>query len=33
LLHVSVEKEENVFPMVPSGKGVGEIILEPSEME
>ncbi len=33
LLHVSVEKEENVFPMVPSGKGVGEIILEPSELE
>jgi acetolactate synthase-1/2/3 large subunit len=28
LLHCLVEKEENVFPMVPSGKGVSEIILE-----
>lgn len=28
LLHVKVEKEENVFPMVPSGKGVDEIVLE-----
>lgn len=28
LLHVRVEKEENVFPMVPSGKGVDEIVLE-----
>ena len=28
LLHVSVEKEENIFPMVPSGHGVGEIVLE-----
>lgn len=28
LLHVEVEKEENVFPMVPSGAGVGEIVLE-----
>jgi acetolactate synthase-1/2/3 large subunit len=28
LLHCMVEKEENVFPMVPSGKGVSEIILE-----
>ncbi len=28
LLHVTVEKEENVFPMVPSGAGVGEIVLE-----
>ncbi len=32
LLHVMVEKEENVFPMVPAGKGVGEIVLEPSEL-
>jgi len=28
LLHVLVEKEENVFPMVASGKAVDEIILE-----
>jgi acetolactate synthase-1/2/3 large subunit len=32
LLHVSVEKEENVFPMVPAGASVSEIILEPSEV-
>jgi len=32
LLHIMVEKEENVFPMVPSGAGVGDIILEPSEI-
>jgi acetolactate synthase-1/2/3 large subunit len=30
LLHVMVEKEDNVFPMVQSGAGVGEIILEPN---
>lgn len=29
LLHCMVEKEENVFPMVPSGKAVYDIILEP----
>ncbi|MCB0686016.1 MAG: biosynthetic-type acetolactate synthase large subunit [Saprospiraceae bacterium] len=28
LLHVKVEKEENIFPMVPSGSAVTEIILE-----
>ena len=28
LLEVMVEKEENVFPMVPSGAGVAEIRLE-----
>lgn len=28
LLHIMVEKEENIFPMVPSGAGVAEIILE-----
>lgn len=28
LLHVIVEKEENVFPMVPSGAAVSEIVLE-----
>jgi len=27
LLHVRVEKEENVFPIVPSGKAVDEIVL------
>jgi acetolactate synthase I/II/III large subunit len=30
LLEVVVEKEENVFPMMPTGAGVGEILLEPS---
>jgi acetolactate synthase-1/2/3 large subunit len=30
LLHVTVEKEDNVFPMVQSGAGVGEIVLEPN---
>jgi len=29
LLHVQVEKEENVFPMVPSGCSVDQIVLEP----
>jgi len=28
LLHVKVVKEENIFPMVPSGAGVSDIILE-----
>ncbi len=28
LLEVVVKKEENVFPMVPSGAGIGEILLE-----
>lgn len=30
LLHVRVEQEENVFPMVPSGHAVDEIVLEKS---
>jgi acetolactate synthase-1/2/3 large subunit len=30
LLEAVVEKEDNVFPMVPTGAGVGEIILEAS---
>jgi acetolactate synthase-1/2/3 large subunit len=29
LLHCQVEKEENVFPMVPSGTPVSGILLEP----
>jgi len=29
LLHVNVIKEENVFPMIASGKAVNEIVLEP----
>jgi len=29
LLEVSIEKEDNVFPMVPTGSSVSEIILEP----
>ncbi len=28
LLHVRVEKEENVFPMISTGKAVNEIVLE-----
>ena len=28
LLHIMVEKEENIFPMVPSGKAVDDIVLE-----
>ena len=28
LLHVSVEKEENIYPMIPSGAAVSEIMLE-----
>ena len=28
LLHVRVEKEENIFPMVPSGSSVSDIRLE-----
>ena len=28
LLHVMVEKEDNVFPMISSGKAVDEITLE-----
>ena len=30
LLHVMVEKEENVFPMVPSGASISDIVLEPA---
>ncbi|MEM0995125.1 MAG: biosynthetic-type acetolactate synthase large subunit [Bacteroidota bacterium] len=33
LLHVMVEKEENVFPMVPSGASVSEIVLTPEEVK
>jgi acetolactate synthase I/II/III large subunit len=28
LLHIMVEKEENVFPMVPAGASCAEIVLE-----
>ncbi len=31
LLDVSIEKENNVFPMVPSGASVSEVILEPQK--
>lgn len=31
LLDIAVEKEANIFPMVPSGASVSEIILEPSK--
>jgi acetolactate synthase-1/2/3 large subunit len=33
LLHIAVEKEENIFPMVPSGHAVDEIVLEKSQTE
>ncbi|HKJ78173.1 MAG TPA: thiamine pyrophosphate-dependent enzyme, partial [Prolixibacteraceae bacterium] len=29
LLEVVIEKEDNVFPMVPTGASVSEVILEP----
>ncbi len=32
LLHVRVEKEDNTFPMVPAGAGVGEIVLNRSQL-
>ena len=28
LLHISVEKEENIYPMIPAGAGVSEVLLE-----
>ncbi len=31
LLEVTIEKEDNVFPMVPSGASVSQIMLEPSK--
>jgi acetolactate synthase-1/2/3 large subunit len=31
LLEVSIEKEDNVFPMVPTGASVSEVILEPTK--
>jgi acetolactate synthase I/II/III large subunit len=31
LLEVSIEKEDNVFPMVPTGASVSEVILEPKQ--
>ncbi len=33
LLHVMIEKEDNVFPMVPTGYSVSEIILRPEELK
>jgi len=32
LLHVHTVKEDNVFPMVPSGKSVAEVILGPEDL-
>jgi acetolactate synthase-1/2/3 large subunit len=29
LLEVAIEKEDNVFPMVPTGASVSDVILEP----
>ena len=31
LLEVSIEKEDNVFPMVPTGASVSDVILEPQK--
>lgn len=31
ILEVSIEKEDNVFPMVPTGASVSEVILEPQK--
>ena len=33
LLHVTTVKEDNVFPMVPSGKAVSEVILGPEDIK
>ena len=33
LLDVSVAKEDNIFPMVPQGKGVSEIVLSKDDMK
>ena len=33
LLHVRVEQEENVFPMVPSGAAVNEIVLDNESLQ
>jgi acetolactate synthase-1/2/3 large subunit len=32
LLEVEVGKEDNVFPMVPQGRGVSEIVLSKEEI-
>ena len=32
LLHLHTVKEDNVFPMVPSGKAVSEVILGPEDL-
>ncbi|RMF23306.1 MAG: acetolactate synthase large subunit, partial [Bacteroidetes bacterium] len=32
LLHVQVEKEDNIFPMVPAGRAVSEIVLCPEDL-
>ena len=31
LLEVNIEKEDNVFPMVPAGASVSDILLSPEE--
>lgn len=33
LLHVHTVKEDNVFPMVPSGKSISEVILSPEDLD
>jgi acetolactate synthase-1/2/3 large subunit len=32
LLHVKTVKEDNVFPMVPSGKSIREVVLGPEDL-
>lgn len=32
LLHVKVVKEDNVFPMVPAGKGIADVALTPADL-
>ena len=33
LLEVMIEKEDNIFPMVPAGKSVSQIILSADELK
>ena len=33
LIDVEVEKEDNVFPMIPAGAGLEEMILEPPKIK
>jgi acetolactate synthase-1/2/3 large subunit len=33
LLEISVGKENNVFPMIPQGKGIGDIVLSADQIK